>query len=176
VPVPTLLITGPGGVGKTTVAFEVCRQLEAGGVAHAMIDTDELDRIYPAPPGGPPQDKADSFESGGGVGKPAGRGRPAPRPHDGRRLPGRGAGARPRGEIPEARVVAVRLRASEDLLGRVRGREAGWGYEYQAPRTIEQSRRMAREPAGGQLLVETSGRSVVEVAREVLARAGWAPS
>jgi CO dehydrogenase nickel-insertion accessory protein CooC1 len=51
--VPTLLITGPGGVVKTTVAFEVCRQLEAGGVAHAMIDTDELDRIYPAPPGDP---------------------------------------------------------------------------------------------------------------------------
>ncbi len=54
-----------------------------------------------------------------------------------------------RAAIPEARVVAVCLRASEeDLLGRVRGREAGWGYEYQAPRTIEQSRRMAREPAG----------------------------
>ena len=80
-----------------------------------------------------------------------------------------------RAAIPEARVVAVRLRASEeDLLGRVRGREAGSGYGRQAPRTIEQSQRMGRESAGGRLLVETSGRSVVEVAREVLLRARWA--
>jgi adenylylsulfate kinase-like enzyme len=49
VPVPTLLITGPGGVGKTTVAHEISRQLEARGVPHAMVDADELDRIYPAP-------------------------------------------------------------------------------------------------------------------------------
>ncbi len=82
-----------------------------------------------------------------------------------------------RAAIPEPRVVAVRLRASEeDLLGRVRGREAGWGYGRQAPRTIEQARRMVLAPPGDRLLVETSGRSVVEVAREVLARAGWAPS
>ncbi len=80
-----------------------------------------------------------------------------------------------RAAIPEPRVVAVRLRASEgDLLGRVRGREAGWGYGRQAPRTIEQARRMVLVPPRDRLLVETSGRSVVEVAREVLLRARWA--
>jgi hypothetical protein len=82
-----------------------------------------------------------------------------------------------RAAIPEARGGTVRLRVSEgDLLWRVRGREAGWGYGRQAPRTIEQARRMALAPPGDRLLVETSGWSVVEVAREVLARAGWAPS
>ena len=48
--VPTILITGPVGSGKTTVAIEASAQLEAAGIAHALVDTDELDRIFPAPP------------------------------------------------------------------------------------------------------------------------------
>lgn len=171
--VPTLLITGPGGVGKTTVAFEVSRQLEAASIGHAMLDMDELDRIYPNPPGDP--HKTDLT---------------------GRNLAAvwtnlREAGAprliltmvavsledelpRIREAIPEAGITVVWLRASEeDLLERVRRREVGSGYGYQAPRTVEQSRSMAREPDDGRLIVETTGRPVVEVAREVLERAGW---
>jgi molybdopterin-guanine dinucleotide biosynthesis protein len=49
VPVPTLLVTGPVGSGKTTVTFEMSNQLKAAGVAHAVVDTDELDRIFPPP-------------------------------------------------------------------------------------------------------------------------------
>ena len=48
--VPTILITGPVGSGKTTVAIEASAQLEAARIAHALVDTDELDRIFPAPP------------------------------------------------------------------------------------------------------------------------------
>ena len=35
--VATLLITGPGGIGKTTVALEVSRQLQASGIGHAAV-------------------------------------------------------------------------------------------------------------------------------------------
>lgn len=158
------------------MAFEVCRQLEAGGVAHAMIDTDELDRIYPAPPEDPHKTNLTLTNLTAVWANLRAAGVP--------RLVLTMVAvsldeelAHVRAAIPEARVVAVRLRASEeDLLGRVRGREAGWGYGRQAPRTIEQARRMVLAPPGDRLLVETSGRSVVEVAREVLARAGWAPS
>jgi gluconate kinase len=45
-----ILITGPSGSGKTTVAFEVSAILKASEVGHGLIDTDELDRLYPAPP------------------------------------------------------------------------------------------------------------------------------
>lgn len=45
-----LVISGPAGVGKSTVAYELSRRLELRDIAHALIDTDELDRIYPAPP------------------------------------------------------------------------------------------------------------------------------
>lgn len=44
-----LVVSGPAGVGKSSVAFEVSLQLQAIGAAHALIDTDELDRIYPVP-------------------------------------------------------------------------------------------------------------------------------
>ncbi|CAA9452786.1 MAG: hypothetical protein AVDCRST_MAG02-1015 [uncultured Rubrobacteraceae bacterium] len=170
-PVPTLVLTGPGGVGKTTVAHEVCRQLEAAGVPHAMVDTDELDRVYPAPVDDPHRadlsrrNLAAVWENLRKAGAP--------------RLILTMVAVSLEDElahvheaVPGARVVAIRLRASEDaLLGRVRGREVGSGYGYQAPRTIEQSRRMARGPAAGPLVVDTSGRSVIEVAREVLDRA-----
>ena len=133
-----------------------------------MIDTDELDRIYPAPLDDP--HKSDlarrNLEAVWSNLREAG----APRLV----LTMVAASlddelANVRGAIPEARIVAIRLRASEDdLLGRVRGREVGSGYGYQAPRTIEQSRRMLRESAGDWPVVDTSGRSVIEVAREVL--------
>ena len=133
-----------------------------------MIDTDELDRIYPAPVDEP--HKSDLVRRNLAAVWSNLRSAGAPRliltmvavSLDDEL-------ANVRGAIPEARIVAIRLRASEeDLLGRVYGREVGSGYDYQAPRTIEQSRRMARESAGDRLVVDTSGRSVVEVAREVL--------
>jgi deoxyadenosine/deoxycytidine kinase len=44
-----LVISGPAAVGKTSVASEVSAQLRAADVAHAVIDTDALDDVYPVP-------------------------------------------------------------------------------------------------------------------------------
>jgi len=44
-----LLITGPAGVGKSTLNWEVSAQLTAAGLRHAAIETDELDRLFPLP-------------------------------------------------------------------------------------------------------------------------------
>jgi predicted kinase len=44
-----LLITGPAGVGKSTLSWEVSARLTAAGLRHAAIETDELDRIFPLP-------------------------------------------------------------------------------------------------------------------------------
>jgi Mrp family chromosome partitioning ATPase len=44
-----VLITGPAGVGKSTLNWEVSAQLAAAGLRHAAIETDELDRIFPIP-------------------------------------------------------------------------------------------------------------------------------
>ena len=47
----TIIINGTVGVGKTTAASALGRLLEENGVAHAVIDTDEIRRSWPAPPG-----------------------------------------------------------------------------------------------------------------------------
>ena len=138
-----------------------------------MIDADELDRVFPAPVGDP--HKSDLTE----------RNLAAVWSN----LRAAGAGrliltmvatslddelARVHAAIPGARVTPVRLCASEkDLLARVRGREVGSGYDRQAPRTLEQARIVRERSVGDGFVVDTSGLSVVEVAREVLDRAGW---
>lgn len=47
--VPVLLITGPIGVGKTTIAHEISDLLEDVGMAHAFVDVDSLHWYYPCP-------------------------------------------------------------------------------------------------------------------------------
>src|SRR5207248_7049909 len=46
-PVQVLLISGPGGVGKSTLGWEVATQLRRLGIAHVLLDSDELDRAWP---------------------------------------------------------------------------------------------------------------------------------
>jgi ABC-type dipeptide/oligopeptide/nickel transport system ATPase component len=47
--VRVLVICGASGTGKTSTAFEIGRLLRGLGVQHALIDTDELDRVWPQP-------------------------------------------------------------------------------------------------------------------------------
>jgi hypothetical protein len=51
--VEVLLIGGRSGVGKSTAGWEVSRRLQAAKVAHCFIEGDNLDQVYPAPPGDP---------------------------------------------------------------------------------------------------------------------------
>lgn len=170
---PTLLITGPGGVGKTTVAFEMSRQLEAAVIGHALLDLDELDRIYPAPQGDPHK----THLTGRNLAAVWANLRDAGAP----RLILTMVATSPDYElphiqqaVPEASIIMVRLHASEEiLLERVRRREIGSGREHQLRRTVEQMHLMARESPDRSLLVDTSGRSVADVALEILQRAGW---
>ena len=45
-----LVISGAAGVGKSSTAYEVSNQLQRAGVGHAVVDSDELDHIFPVPP------------------------------------------------------------------------------------------------------------------------------
>ena len=42
-----LQIAGPAGVGKTTLGWEISVQLRQAGVSHVVLDSDELDRVWP---------------------------------------------------------------------------------------------------------------------------------
>ena len=76
--------------------------------------------------------------------------------------------------IPGAALILVGLHISgHDLLQRVRRREVGSPYDYQVSRTIEYAYLMGREPAEDRLVVDTWGRTVGEIAQEILDRLGW---
>lgn len=47
--IKVLLLGGRSGVGKTTVSYEISHQLQERDVAHALIDGDNLDAVYPKP-------------------------------------------------------------------------------------------------------------------------------
>jgi adenylylsulfate kinase-like enzyme len=46
-PVQVLLLSGPAGVGKSTLGWEIAAQLRRLGIAHVLLDSDELDRVWP---------------------------------------------------------------------------------------------------------------------------------
>ena len=51
--VPVLWITGPAGVGKSTVSWQIFTELAQAGIHAAFTDTDQLCMCYPAPPADP---------------------------------------------------------------------------------------------------------------------------
>jgi broad-specificity NMP kinase len=51
--VPVLWITGPAGVGKSTVSWQIFTELAQAGIHTAFADADQLCICYPAPPGDP---------------------------------------------------------------------------------------------------------------------------
>ena len=163
-----LAISGPAGVGKSTVAYEASAQLKRAGVAHAVIDTDALDDIFPVP-----DDLARLSERNlaavwasfveHGANRLILTGVYLHRPAELEWI---------RRAVPNADVTLVQLTASDATLAeRVRRREIGTGGDAQLERTRRQLGEM--EADAGVHLISTDGRSVEEVARVVLELAGW---
>jgi hypothetical protein len=161
-----LVISGPAGVGKSTTAFEVSHQLQAAGVDHVLIDTDELDRIYPVP-----DDLAAVTERNLASmwGTFAARGA--------RRLILVGVYLdRPtqldwvRRAISDAAITCVRLAASDaTLVDRVDRREIGSDRAGQLERTRRQVAAMDADRREGVTVIVTDGLAVEENARRILA-------
>jgi hypothetical protein len=169
-PTDVLVISGAAGVGKSSTALEASAQLADRGVAHALVDTDELDRIFPVP-----ADLARLTE---------------------RNLACVWQGFRDLGAdrlilvgvyfdrqaelawvsraVPDARFTLVRLVASEQTtLDRVRRRELGSGLEGQLSRTRRQMDAQAQDQRPEVHRMSSDGRSVVEVALAVLELVAW---
>ncbi len=168
-----LVISGPVGVGKTTVAGELSDLLAEQDVAHMFVDVDQLTYTYPRPEG-------DRF--GGRLAHQNLRAMWA----NAQRL-----GAR---KVVLARVVEHRddltayadtldarsimlctLMATHDTLGaRVARRELGSGFDWHAARAIELDGILRAADLPG-LVVETTDRTPTEIAREILTEIGWGP-
>jgi hypothetical protein len=150
-------------VGKTSVAFEVSLILQRRDIAHAVIDTDELDRLYPVPED---QDALSEHNLAAAWDGFAGRGcrrlilagvwlhRPSQLAWIARAVPG-------------ARFTSVMLVASEVAIEeRVRRREVGTGAEEQLERSLRQARSM--DAPDGIIRVATDGVTITALAQRIV--------
>lgn len=169
--VPILIITGPVGVGKTTAALMVSDLLGQAGIAHACVDVDALRLHYPSRP--------DDLFSVRLAMKNLAAIWANFQEYDASRLviadviETRDELERYRAAIPGAELFVVRLRASlETLAQRVRQRELGSGLEWHLARAPVLAALMDHSQVEDRL-VETDGRSIIQIAQEILA--AWLP-
>lgn len=168
-----LVITGPSGSGKTAVGFEVARQLAAADLPHAYIDTDHLDMVYPQPPLEEltrlsTRNLSAVWSSFSELG------------HTRLVLALTGADIPLvthwlTDSIPDATLTFVRLKASIDSRHeRLRTREIGSGlYDHIASSDRAAAYLRAHPTDEGVHLIETDGRTVIEIAREIIALMEW---
>jgi predicted kinase len=176
-----LLVTGPAGVGKSTVCWEMAAQLASARVAHAVIETDELDRVFPRPSAQDLERLCPGTLDISSINLAAIWSTYRALGHS--RLIMSGVMMHPgydrrwiTAAIPDAQTTIVRLRAAEStLLARLAQREVGSDRDEQVQRTLRQARRMAGEPTDGLLLVATDGVSPPELAATILQGVGWLP-
>ena len=170
-PVPVLLVTGPVGVGKTSVASEVSELLDQAGVAHALVDADSLRWCYPRPASDPFRVKLamknlavwPNVQAAG-----------ASRLVLVDVIELRAELSRVAAAAPGADVCVVRLRATADTLAaRVKQRETGLGRDRHLQRAVELARRM-EVAAVEDIVVDTDSRAIPDIASEILMRSGWA--
>jgi deoxyadenosine/deoxycytidine kinase len=170
-PVPVLVVTGPVGVGKTSVVGAVSDRLAISRMPHAAVDMDWLRACYPRPQDDRFHERLGSrnlsrmwaeFRDAG-----AERLVVADVVTEGGKL------ARYADAVPGAAITVVRLDASLEVIrSRLRRREGGEALAWSERRAEEllESMRAARLE---QLLIETGERSVEEIAAELLVRIGW---
>ena len=166
-----LLIGGRSGSGKSVVGWEVSAQLRADGVAHAILEGDFMGQVHPAPDGDP--DRLALVE---------------------RNLTAVWANFAALGYrrliytntlsvMPEmtplflralgtdARLIRVLLLASDTtarrrLISRERGSELDDGLKA----SVARARVLGDADAAR---IETDGRSVIDIAREIVTLTGW---
>lgn len=162
-----LVLTGPCGVGKSSVAFECMQLLERAGISCAMVDA-ELAYFHPKPPGDP---------HGYAVAEAALRSLWLVYSEAGLRrlllarvVENAQQLAIVERAVPNSRIQVLRLVASDDTIAaRLEQREIGSGLAWHMRRAAEIAAATIGEP------VDAEG-PVAEVARDALERAGWLPA
>ena len=171
--VPVLVITGPVGVGKSTIAAEAAWLLRQADVPHALIDLDRIEQCWPVPADDPWNERVShrnlacmwaNFRQAG-----------ADRLILARVLESRSLLRRVTKAVPGAQITVVRLRAPLAVLHeRIRCREASdpaWFLGAAAHTAAVFERAQVEDH-----LVDNENRPATVVAEEVLHRVGWLAS
>jgi len=169
---PVAVISGPVGVGKTTLGHEVSELLEAQGTPHTFIDFDQLRYTWPRP---------DDDRWGNRLGL--------------QNLRDVWKNSRANGSlnliisyvvetrdfieqlqaiIPDSRIVTFQLSASVATLeDRVRAREIGSAFDWHMKRAAELAQVLAQEQVPCDHRISTEARSVQEIAADITGRLSW---
>lgn len=170
--VEVLLLGGRSGVGKTTVGWEVSAWLQASGVAHCLIEGDNLDQAHPAPPDDPQRARLTERNLAALWANYAALGHhrliytntvSVIEPD----LVARAVGGTPR-------IIGVLLTA-DDRTARQRlgSREIGSQLDAHVRRGAEMAHRLRDTAADWVVRIRTDSRPVTDVARAVIAVTGW---
>ena len=167
--IPILIISGPVGVGKTTIGEEVSTILVGRGIPHSFIDMDGLAETYP---------RKDRFgtelalknlqDVWTNCAEAGSRNLILPTVieslEDVKSIRQAIAGAAP---------VVCRLRAGDEtLIERVTKREIGSGLDWHQTRSLELAKSLDQNgPAD--FVVETDNRSIIDIADEIVAKVEW---
>jgi broad-specificity NMP kinase len=166
-----LIISGPVGVGKTTVANELSTLLENADVPHTFLDLDALTYTFPRTQEDPfgnalaLRNLAEVWKNARAVGS---KNLIIPRVCGSRSYANKLANV-----VGHENPTVCRLRASnQNLLDRVRAREIGSNLEWHERRSLELSSQMA-EYAFEDFIIDTDDLSVTDVASEIFRLVSW---
>ncbi len=168
-----LLIGGRSGVGKSSVGWEVSAQLRTAAVAHCLLEGDFLDQAHPAPPDDPNRTELTRRNLTAVWRNFAELGY--------RRLIYTNTVSVLESELVvgamggNVTTTGVLLTAADEIANqRLSGREIGSEYAAHVARGTAAARHLATAAPAWVVRVPTDGRSVVEVATEVIGLTGWA--
>lgn len=169
--VQVLLIGGRSGVGKTSVAAEVSQLLQAAGVAHCLIDGDNLDAAHPKAPDDPHGTALTEANLRALWTNYAAIGHT-------RAIYVNTVSVVEASMVLRAvgggTAVAVLLTATDaTAAARLAGREIGSALEEHVHRSAVMAGHLEAEAGAEVVRVPTDGRSVTAVAEEALRRCGW---
>ena len=168
--VPLLIISGSMGTGKTTVLWEASDLLAEAGTPHAAIDLDWLGQMHPQRS---PHSQRLVFTNLAAV-WPNYLAAGAERLIVARVAEDRAELAHYQAAVPGAQPIVCRLTAPIALMHeRLRIREPGMNLERAFERGTQLTYILERAGAEDFVVDNGPGRSIGDVAREVLSRAGW---
>ncbi|MGW7135070.1 AAA family ATPase [Streptomyces xanthophaeus] len=172
-----LLIGGRPGVGKTTVGWEVSARLRAATVAHCVIEGDFMGQAHPAPEGDPRRRRIAERNLTALWSNYAELGyRRLIYTHTVSVL-AENEGMFQRAMGADVRIVRVVLTASDATAReRLTGRELGSELEHELESSTRKARVLEEQTPLDTVRVATDGRSVVDIAGEVVGATGWLPS
>lgn len=169
---PVLVLSGPVGVGKTSVGGEVSEVLNLEGVPHTFVDFDQLRYTYPRTPEDPWGDGL-AFQNLEAIW--ANCKRQWSRnlivssvvedwsfiDHLSRAIPG-------------SRVITFQLFASPGTLkSRVEKREIGSGLDWHKSRAIELLSILSAETVPCNWRIDTEEKSITDLAEEIVRQVSW---